>query len=376
MKKILLLSHSQKSGGAERCLLEAAIGLKKRGYEVTVFMPSDGELNEMLVSVNISTLVTSYPYWVHKNKVGMGIINKLRSMGSIVKYSLKLLPLIKSLNPDYVLSNTLCIPCGAIVCKILRKKHVWFIHEFGKEDHNLLFDFGMYLSSKIICLTSQKIFVNSELVKLKYQKYIKKEKFSIINCNVSKPDVDHELLKIKNRGFDLFLIGQIVKGKGQMDAIKAVHILFNEGYQLNLLVIGQISNNDYYKELQNYIITNRLTDIVQFINHTANPFSLIRKFTIGLICSKLEALGRVTIEYMKSEIPVIGANAGNTPFLITNNETGLLYKLKDPEDLANQIKILIKDDLLVKKITRNAKEFANGTFNEENYIDGMIKYLC
>ena len=44
---------------------------------------------------------------------------------------------------------------------------------------------------------------------------------------------------------------------------------------------------------------------------------------------------------MKSEILVIGANGGNTPFLITNNETGLLYKLKDPEDLANQIKILI-----------------------------------
>ena len=79
-----------------------------------------------------------------------------------------------------------------------------------------------------------------ELVKLKYQKYIKKkEKFSIINCNVSEPDVDHEPLKIKNRGLDLFLIGQIVKGKGQMDAIKAVHILFNEVVsQLNLLVIG------------------------------------------------------------------------------------------------------------------------------------------
>ena len=73
-EKILLLSHSQKSGGAERCLLEAAIGLKKQGYEVTVFMPSDGELNEMLVSVNISTLVTSYPYWVHKNKWVWGLL--------------------------------------------------------------------------------------------------------------------------------------------------------------------------------------------------------------------------------------------------------------------------------------------------------------
>lgn len=375
LKKILLLSHSQKSGGAERCLLEAAVGLKKRGYDVSVFIPSVGELNELLIKENIFIKVVPYAIWVHSGFQSFTIFDFVRNLLSIVKYTISIRKMIKKMNPDVVLTNANGIPCGAIACFFLKIKHIWFIHEFGKEDHNLLFNFGFFLSSKIINLTSKKIFVNSELVKLKYQKYIKAQKFAIINYNVSKPDINSELLKIRDRGVDLLLIGQIAKGKGQMDAINALNILVKAGYKIHLIFIGQISNQDYYQEIQDYIIYNNLTKLVRFYAHMPNPYNIISKFTIGLVCSEYEALGRVTIEYMKAGIPVIGANAGNTPFLVTDHGTGLLYDLKHPVDLSKQIIKLISDEAILNKLIKDAELFANNFFNEKKYIDDMSRYI-
>jgi glycosyltransferase involved in cell wall biosynthesis len=373
LKKILLVSHSQKTGGAERCLLEAAVGLRKRGFDVTIFLPSRGELTELLEDNSISYQITPYPWWVHKMHPGFGLMRRIRSFFSILKYSVKLAPRIKALRPDIVLSNTICNPCAALVSKLAGIKHIWFIHEFGKEDHKLIFDFGFFLSSSFISFTSRQVLVNSPLICEKYSRFIGKEKMRVVEIDIPAPVVSDEARRFNPSSFDLLVVGQITETKGQLDAVRALHQVRKEGYDARLIIIGLVNDESYFNIIRDFIRVESLEDYVSIQSHANYPFRDLRRFTIALMCSAFEALGRVTVEYMKAGLPVIGANAGSTARLIHDGKTGLLYELRNPADLANKIKQILSDKTLVQQLTKTAESFADANFNEENYINGIIK---
>ena len=49
------------------------------------------------------------------------------------------------------------------------------------------------------------------------------------------------------------------------------------------------------------------------------------------------------MEAMSLKKPVIGSNVGGIPDLINDNQNGFLFEPKNSEDLANKLKILLKD---------------------------------
>ena len=55
-------------------------------------------------------------------------------------------------------------------------------------------------------------------------------------------------------------------------------------------------------------------------------YELRKHADIALMCSRGEALGRVTVEAMLSENLVIGADSAGTKEIIQNKVTGYLYK--------------------------------------------------
>jgi len=371
--KILLVSHSQKYGGAEKCLFEAAVGLRQRGHEIVVFIPSDGELNKMLQRADIDTIVFSYPWWVYLEKDNLSLWHRVKGIGSNMWYTLRVGKAIRKISPDLVITNTLCISVAAVASFLLRKRHYWFIHEFGKEDHGLLFYLGFYVSSKIISSVSEGVYVNSKAILQKYSRYIDSKKFNLVRLDIPRPHTAAKITATRNDSVDLLLVGQINRNKGQADAVRAFHILQSSGFSGMLFVVGQIADENYYQELQAYIVSHQLESNIRFFDHMPDPFNVVRGFTIGLVCSEMEAFGRVTIEYMKLGIPVIGANSSTTASIIQHGVTGMLYHVRDPEHLAHRISELIGNQTLIDTVVENAKGFANHNFNAQNFIDDIRK---
>ena len=65
--------------------------------------------------------------------------------------------------------------------------------------------------------------------------------------------------------------------------------------------------------------------------------SIYKNYNIGLMCSKKEGFGRVTVEYISAGLYVIASNTGANPEII-KKEFGELYKYGDTKDLINKIK--------------------------------------
>ena len=69
-----------------------------------------------------------------------------------------------------------------------------------------------------------------------------------------------------------------------------------------------------------------------------------------------EGLGVVLLEAIASATAVVGSDVGGIPDIIRDNETGLLVRQKDPKDIADAILKLLSNNLLRKKLSKNAKE--------------------
>jgi glycosyltransferase involved in cell wall biosynthesis len=367
MRKVLLISHSQKVGGAEKCLVELASGLLKCKFNVCVVLPSKNDNYTLFNKIGCSIMILPYPWWVSEISNKLNLFQKIRKYLSFIKAIITFFKIIDKFKPDIVISNTICVPFGAIVSKVRKKKHYFFIHELGREDHGLKFDLGINLSAKIISYCSNMVFVNSGFVFNYYSNFINKSKLKVINIDVPVNNYLQKKITIEDDYVDLFVIGQIQAAKCQMDAILAHEILINRGIKSRLYIIGNRTNNIYYNQLLEYINNNLIPNIL-FFDHLDDPFIYITNKSIGIICSEYEAFGRITIEFMKLKIPIIAKYAGNNINLVKHNINGLTYSRNKIDELVECILLYHNYQNLKIKIIDKAFELMKNSYNNEEFI--------
>ena len=125
-------------------------------------------------------------------------------------------------------------------------------------------------------------------------------------------------------------------------------------------------------EIEKYIRDNNISN-VHLKGFNKNISANRQKYDMALTCSKMEALGRVTIEGMYYRNLVVGANSGATVELIEDGKTGYLYKSGEFEDLAKTIeKVIVNNNN--NNIINNAHEWSINKFSN-NIAPRIIKFM-
>lgn len=363
--KILLVSHSNFVGGAELCFIEILQSLDSSGENkiFAVFPSIKGSLKEMCKSYCKEVFTQYLPFWTYDG-VRISFIKKLSQFISLVSSVRKAHQLIRRIDPDLIITNTSVIPQYAIASKLSRSKHIWFIHELVDEDFGQHFVFGKQFSKWMIGYLSDKVVTNSLFVNSRYISIVKDSKLVMLYQPVSLNYIQIEETIIDKPILELLIIGKVCDFKGQHEAILACNELLRRGVCFRLTIVGTASETyiDYLRGL----MLDGVSDFVNFVPFTNKPEHYYQLADIVLVCSRCEALGRITIEAMKMGLPVLASDKGGNIELIRNGVTGYLYKYGNPVDLADKIMIL-EDSLKRKKIGRNGKEFANKQFNMNNF---------
>ena len=99
---------------------------------------------------------------------------------------------------------------------------------------------------------------------------------------------------------------------------------------------------------------------------------------VTLCPSLYEALGYVNLESLASERPVIGSNSGGIPEIVKDGETGFLFTVGDPEDLAKKISTLIGDPGLCNKMGKQGRITAQAFEASEavNTFDHLLERVA
>jgi len=158
--------------------------------------------------------------------------------------------------------------------------------------------------------------------------------------------------KLKLKDFVIGFIGKIDRQKGILDLIEAASQI-RENFQL--LIIGNGNLREEAEHLVKLLGLQQRTTIIDAVPHSQVPDYLncmdLLVFPSITLPHVKEQFGRVLIEAMACQVPVLGSNSGEIPVIL--KDTGIVFKERDLEDLKNKLVPLIKDNNLRKRIVKN-----------------------
>ncbi len=376
--RVCFISHSSGRGGAEEVLLETLECLKEREVECLVFMPGDLGLGEDLKTLGIP--YRSLPYWPwmgHNSgwkRTQVAARNLLLSIPAVWQ--------LRKWKPDLIYSNTMTVAFGAVLAAILRRPHVWHLHELGYEDHGLTFDFGSTLSYKVINSSSACIAV-SQITADAFARHIDPSKLTVMFQSVHRrpywPDSrisgnETESVPPKRHRLRCIIVGRLSEGKRQEDAVRAMSELSRMGVDAELLIIGR-SNPGYREKLERLVGEYKLEDRVSIIGSVVDRLPYVQSADVVLMCSRCEAFGRVTVEGMAAGKPVVAARSGANPELIREGVNGLMYKVGDITELAERIRYLDENPALARRMGASARAWTDGVFTKERFANELLPFL-
>jgi glycosyltransferase involved in cell wall biosynthesis len=335
----------------------------------------DGSLIGELTSRGLFVERLPYTWWATRGSVLWK--RAARTLLNILK-SVAIAKQIRRWQCDIVYTNTATICVGAVAAKLLKLPHVWHIHEFGYEDHGLIFDLGERFSLRFMDRYSSVCIVNSEAVAHKYRRHISPAKIKIIyqSVNITRHAISElrSLFRLRYARIRCVIVGTLQEGKGQADAIRAIHQLLRIGIESELIIVGD-GDKHYRDYLHELVRERKLEKHIRLVGFKEDPFPFMQAADVVLMCSRNEAFGRVTVEALKLGKPVIGARSGGTTELLHDGFNGLLYTPGDYMDMAEKIEYLCKKPYLRRKFGENGRRWATKRFTRDLYGERILKIL-
>ncbi|PZF73837.1 glycosyltransferase family 4 protein [Taibaiella soli] len=164
-----------------------------------------------------------------------------------------------------------------------------------------------------------------------------------LNNPVSRTDA-REKLSLPQEPKMIGVLGRIDPKKGQDFLIKAIdHLRNNPSQNYHLLIMGAITPNEgdhYLKSLYQLVADNNLTDRVHFRESTSDVELFYSAIDVFGMPSHGETFGMVTIEAMASRKPVVGTNRCGTKEILQDGKLGYLYEYENMDDFTQKLAAL------------------------------------
>lgn len=170
------------------------------------------------------------------------------------------------------------------------------------------------------------------------------------------------------------MISFLVKWKGHEIFLRAFAKVVNKFPNCKALIVGDIPADlpvfqQYKRKLIDLSRELGIEDNVIFAGHREDIPEIIRIMDIIVHASILpEPFGRVIIEAMAMEKPVIATNIGGPKEIIKNEENGILVNPCDPEEMAAAILKLLQNKKLAEKLGRAGRETVERFFSIETHV--------
>jgi len=170
--------------------------------------------------------------------------------------------------------------------------------------------------------------------------------------------------------FALF-IGRANFDKGAIHSAQAVLMLNKQRVAINLVLVGQISEDfkHFYERLT--AEEKRRIRPVGIIDETTKH-ALLGESAMLLLPSRTDSFGIVLLEAWVHGKPVIAAKAGGIPGVVDNGKNGILVPFGDIHSLSDAIKLLTENQQLSRELGENGREKVHIKYNWEHSTDQVL----
>ena len=297
--------------------------------------------------------------------------NYRRSIGSVLKAMLKIRQSIKNIKPDVIYCHSTW--AGVLArfpmlligknCRVIYNAHGWaFLRDTAEWKRKIFAGVERLLTN----VTDKIINVSKYEYNTAVKYGINKEKMCVIYSGISanKKPITKKITMPSDR-INLLFVGRFDPQKG-IDWLLRVFSKCPRK-DIHLYVIGDnVVSNGMEIEKKN---TEKVT-FLGWVNHDELP-AYYEACDAVIMPSRWEAFGLVAIEAMKYGKPVIASNRGALPELISNDETGFIFKLDRTDSLLKLLTIVNKENM--KDVQKKIKKVFFEKFTDYKMIKNTKK---
>lgn len=331
--KILYVITSLGLGGAEKLLLYYLKNLDSKKYEMYVCClreKPDDLISEISKYANVTNLKI-------RNKFNPLVI-------------LKLLKLIKSINPDLIHTH-LVQPRIYTTIAYLFFNHAIIVTQkhntVNPRKHHIFI-----LLEMLSILVNKKVIAISQSVKnslIKYELVPPGKIYVLPNC------IDYQIFnkvtefrsKSTEKQIIIGTVGRLERQKGTKYLLMAMKIILLDNPNVKLEIIGEGSLLDELKKISCKLhISNSVNFFGKFVD--VKPF--YNRMDIFVLPSIYEGFGIVLLEAMATGVPVVATNVDGIKEVIIDMNNGILVPARNPKAIADAVIRIINDSDLRKKL--------------------------
>ena len=155
-------------------------------------------------------------------------------------------------------------------------------------------------------------------------------------------------------------VGSISQRKGHLFLIKAFEEVHNKIPTAKMIIAGSLAEEIYLAKMKEEVDKYHLQDCVDILTNIPQE-ELLRHYQIASIFalhSQEESQGIALVEAMAAGLPVVSTTVGGIPYVVQNEESGLLSAYSDVDTFAHNIIRLLEDNALRDKMSHSAREVA------------------
>lgn len=141
--------------------------------------------------------------------------------------------------------------------------------------------------------------------------------------------------------------------KGLADFVQSAALVRDHCPNVHFLIWG---DGPLRPDLERLIHRLRLNGVVELCGTTTEPELALRKLDIFVLPSISEACSNALLEAMATGVAVVATRVGGNPFLVKEEQTGLLVPPRDPAALAKAIIRLIDDPVLAAELADRGRD--------------------
>lgn len=363
MNILHILSSDDKYGSAQ-CFLEL-LDYEKHDFRVKpiVVTPKYNDINRTCDELGVKNYVVDYAQMQIPKHDSLLLFLLKYIYHTFLYYRKKnrakklILQIVVENHIAVIHTNSSVIDIGSVVAKQAGICNVWHLREFGKLDFNFFAANPFYLMQMN---EEQNVFLSiSEMVTQNWiERGLKQEKITTIYDGVNaKRFVLSEKSTQADKKIRLVMCGSFCEAKNQKLLVEAIGALGDREQEKLLLDFYGKTEGSYFEETKELVNQYGLNDIIRFKGYTENIPQELAKYDVGIICSRAEAFGRVTVEYMMASLCTVASSAGAN-LEIVEEQCGILYKEGSAQALAKVIENIVNDRVDYSNYGKRARTIA------------------
>lgn len=169
------------------------------------------------------------------------------------------------------------------------------------------------------------------------------------------------------KGFVIGYLGRLSKEKGLLSLIRAIAKLKKKDGNFTLLLVGEGILREEIEVLADKLKVRQNIRFAGATKHhdAARYFNCMDILVLPSLTMPYwkEQFGRVLIEAMACEIPVLGSNSGEIPNVIRKTGGGLIFEEDDAEGLKENILLLMRDENLRRRLAKRGRMSVTSRFS-------------